>query len=156
MASQGGMGGIREAIVMPVGILGALIGAWIGDQSNGVYFQVGLLTVVGLTGKNSIMIVEFARDRMSHLGEDAITAAYEAAKLRFRPILMTSLAFGLGVVPLVLSTGAGAGARLAIGFATFFGTVTGTLLAIVFVPVFFVLVDRLFSRRQSENAVKTA
>ncbi len=145
---------IAVLLAMPVGILGALIGAQIGGQSNGVYFQVGLLTVVGLTGKNGILIVEFARERMAKLGETAFEAVYEAAKLRFRPILMTSLAFGLGVVPLVVSTGAGAGARQAIGFATFFGTVTGTLLAIVFVPVFFVLVNRLFNRRRSEAAVE--
>ncbi len=144
---------IAVLLAMPVGIVGALLGAWIGGQSNGVYFQVGLLTVVGLTGKNGIMIVEFARERMSHLGESAMDAVYEAAKLRFRPILMTSLAFGLGVLPLVISSGAGAGARQAIGFATFFGTVTGTLLAIVFVPVFFVLVNRLFRRRSPKKEV---
>ncbi|MGY6251720.1 efflux RND transporter permease subunit, partial [Bosea thiooxidans] len=147
---------IAVLLAMPVGILGALLGAWIGVQSNGVYFQVGLLTVVGLTGKNGIMIVEFARERMTKLGETAFEAVCEAARLRFRPILMTSLAFGLGVVPLVISTGAGAGARQAIGFATFFGTVTGTLLAIVFVPVFFVLVDKLFSRRAPKEVAAVA
>ncbi len=143
---------IAVLLAMPVGVLGALIGAWVGGQSNGVYFQVGLLTVVGLTGKNGIMIVEFARDRMVSLGEDALTAVREAARLRFRPILMTSLAFGLGVVPLMLSSGAGAGARTAIGYATFFGTATGTALTIIFVPVFFVIVNRLFSRRQKAVA----
>ncbi len=147
---------IAVLLAMPVGILGALIGAWIGGQSNGVYFQVGLLTVVGLTGKNGIMIVEFARDRMAKLGESAVEAAREASKLRFRPILMTSLAFGLGVLPLVVSSGAGAGARQAIGFATFFGTITGTLLALVFVPVFFVVINRLFSRRRTEDRAVTA
>ncbi|GLS88088.1 multidrug efflux RND transporter permease subunit [Cypionkella aquatica] len=134
-------------LAMPVGVLGALLGALIGGQSNGVYFQVGLLTVVGLTGKNGIMIVEFARERMASMGETAVQAVIEASRLRFRPILMTSLAFGLGVVPLVLSSGAGAGARTAIGYATLFGTITGTALTILFVPVFFVLIDRLFSRR---------
>lgn len=143
---------VAVLLAMPVGILGALLGAWIGGQSNGVYFQVGLLTVVGLTGKNGIMIVEFARDRMLHYGEGAMKAVLEAAKLRFRPILMTSIAFGLGVVPLVISTGAGAGARTAIGFATFFGTVTGTLLAIFFVPVFFVVITGLFRRRGAKLA----
>lgn len=143
---------VAVLLAMPVGILGALLGAWIGGQSNGVYFQVGLLTVVGLTGKNGIMIVEFARERMAQLGESAFEAVCQAAKLRFRPILMTSLAFGLGVIPLVISTGAGAGARQAIGFATFFGTVTGTLLAIVFVPVFFVLISGIFSRRSVKAA----
>lgn len=138
---------IAVLLAMPVGILGALIGAWIGGQSNGVYFQVGLLAIVGLTGKNGIMIVEFARERMRTLGEDAVVAVREAARLRFRPILMTSLAFGLGVVPLVLSSGAGSGAREAIGYATLFGTVIGTTLTVFFVPVFFVLIDRLVTRR---------
>ncbi len=142
-------------LAMPVGVLGALIGAWIGGQSNGVYFQVGLLTVVGLTGKNGIMIVEFARERMASLGESAVEAVTQAAKQRFRPILMTSLAFGLGVVPLVLSSGAGAGARHAIGYATLFGTMTGTALAVIFVPVFFVLINRLFSRGQTKAAIPT-
>ncbi|MDQ2066009.1 efflux RND transporter permease subunit [Xinfangfangia sp. CPCC 101601] len=147
---------ISVILAMPVGVLGTLIGAWIGGQANGVYFQVGMLTVIGLTGKNGIMIVEFARERMSQLGEDAITAAYQAAKLRFRPILMTSLAFGLGVVPLVLSSGAGAGARHAIGYATLYGTISGTLLGIVFVPVFFVLVNKLFNRNRSKAEIATS
>jgi HAE1 family hydrophobic/amphiphilic exporter-1/multidrug efflux pump len=134
-------------LAMPVGILGALIGAWVGGQSNGVYFQVGMLAVVGLTGKNGIMIVEFARERMATLGETALEAVRESARQRFRPILMTSLAFGLGVTPLMLSTGAGAGARTAIGYATLFGTITGTALVILFVPVFFVLITRLLSRK---------
>ncbi|MBO9112749.1 efflux RND transporter permease subunit [Agrobacterium sp. S2/73] len=137
---------IAVLLAMPVGVLGALLGAVIGDQTNGVYFQVGLLTVVGLTGKNGIMIVEFARERMAHTGGNAVDAVLEAAKLRFRPILMTSLAFGLGVVPLIISSGAGAGARHAIGYATFFGTVTGTVLAVIFVPVFFVVVNKIFNR----------
>lgn len=139
-------------LAMPVGVLGALVGAWIGGQTNGVYFQVGLLTVIGLTGKNGIMIVEFARERMASLGESALDAVRKAAELRFRPILMTSLAFGLGVLPLVLSSGAGSGARQAIGFATFFGTIVGTSLTLFFVPVFFVLISRLFSRSKSKQA----
>ncbi|MEH6774503.1 MAG: efflux RND transporter permease subunit, partial [Cereibacter changlensis] len=129
-----------------VGILGALIGAWLGGQANGVYFQVGMLTVVGLTGKNGIMIVEFARDRVAR-GEPILQAIREAAVLRFRPIVMTSLAFTLGVLPLVLSSGAGAGARVAIGFGTFAGTISGTVLGVIFVPVFFVLVNRIFRRK---------
>ncbi|MBZ4690948.1 MAG: transporter, hydrophobe/amphiphile efflux family [Cereibacter sp.] len=138
---------IAVLLAMPVGILGALIGAWLGGQANGVYFQVGMLTVVGLTGKNGIMIVEFARDRVAR-GEPILQAIREAAVLRFRPIVMTSLAFTLGVLPLVLSSGAGAGARVAIGFGTFAGTISGTVLGVIFVPVFFVLVNRLFRRKQ--------
>lgn len=147
---------IAVILAMPVGILGTLIGASLGGQSNGVYFQVGLLTVVGLTGKNGIMIVEFARDRMRHMGESARDAVIAAARLRFRPILMTSMAFSLGVVPLILSTGAGAGAREAIGYATFFGTLTGTALAIFFVPLFFVLTDLVFGRRKRAKAQAAA
>ncbi|KQB15909.1 efflux RND transporter permease subunit [Rhodobacter capsulatus] len=144
---------VAVILAMPVGIIGALVGAWLGGQANGVYFQVGLLTVVGLTGKNGIMIVEFARERMRSLGEDALTAAVEAARLRFRPILMTSLAFTLGVVPLILSTGAGAGAREAIGYTTLFGTLTGTGLAIFFVPLFFRLTNAAFARRSRAQTV---
>ncbi len=144
---------IAVILAMPVGIVGALIGALIGNQANGVYFQVGLLTVVGLTGKNGIMIVEFARDRMQQFGETAREAVVQAARLRFRPILMTSLAFGLGVVPLVLSSGAGSGARHAIGYAVLAGTISGTLLGIFFVPVFFVLIDALFNRRRKVAAI---
>ncbi|AMY68761.1 efflux RND transporter permease subunit [Frigidibacter mobilis] len=147
---------IAVLLAMPVGILGALVGAWVGGQSNGVYFQVGLLTIVGLTGKNGIMIVEFARERMSSLGETAVEAVRAATRLRFRPILMTSMAFGLGVVPLVLSTGAGSGAREAIGYATLFGTIIGTTLTLFFVPVFFVLIDRVFSRRPKTPAAVAA
>ncbi|MEL5877326.1 efflux RND transporter permease subunit [Cereibacter sphaeroides] len=146
---------IAVLLAMPVGILGALLGAWAGHQANGVYFQVGLLTVVGLTGKNGIMIVEFARSRLAQ-GEPLLEAIRHAAVLRFRPILMTSLAFSLGVVPLVLSTGAGAGARRAIGDGILGGTITGTLLGIVFVPVFFVLVNSLFRRRKTAPAAATA
>ncbi|MCE6960720.1 efflux RND transporter permease subunit [Cereibacter sphaeroides] len=137
---------IAVLLAMPVGILGALLGAWFGAQANGVYFQVGLLTVVGLTGKNGIMIVEFARSRLAR-GETLPEAIRQAALLRFRPILMTSLAFSLGVVPLVLSTGAGAGARRAIGDGILGGTITGTVLGIIFVPVFFVLATGLFRRK---------
>lgn len=147
---------IAVLLAMPVGILGALIGAWIGGQSNGVYFQVGLLTIVALTGKNGILIVEFARDRVNGLGESAVDAVRAAARLRFRPILMTSLAFGLGVVPLVLSTGAGSGAREAIGYATLFGTIIGTTLTVFFVPVFFVLINRLFVRGKQMPAAIAA
>ncbi|WP_442772876.1 efflux RND transporter permease subunit [Paenirhodobacter enshiensis] len=139
-------------LAMPVGIIGVLLGALLGGQSNGVYFQVGMLTVVGLTGKNGILIVEFARERMRDFGETAVQAAIQAAKLRFRPILMTSMAFCLGVVPLVLSTGAGAGARQAIGYATLFGTLSGTFLAIFIVPLFFVIVSWVFERRGSRKA----
>ncbi len=133
-------------LAMPIGVLGALVGAWLGGFQNGVFFQVGLLTVIGLTGKNAILIVEFARDRME-AGESLFEAATHAAKLRFRPIIMTSMAFSLGVLPLVISTGAGAGGRNAIGAGVFGGTVSATVLGVLFVPLFFVVVMRLFRRK---------
>ncbi|EPX79620.1 efflux RND transporter permease subunit [Salipiger mucosus] len=134
-------------LAMPIGVLGTMGAAyWFGFQ-NGVFFQVGLLTVIGLTGKNAILIVEFARDRFE-AGEDLYLAVREAAKQRFRPIIMTSLAFSLGVVPLALSTGAGAGGRTAVGFAVLGGTITGTVLGVLFVPLFFVLVQQVFGRKR--------
>lgn len=132
-------------LAMPIGIVGALTGAWIGGFENGVFFQVGLLTVVGLTGKNAILIVEFARDRYE-TGESIFEAVTEAARQRFRPIVMTSMAFSLGVLPLVLSSGAGSGGRNAIGSGVLSGTISGTVLGVVFVPLFFVIVTRLFGR----------
>jgi len=130
---------------MPIGIVGALTGAWLGGFENGVFFQVGLLTVIGLTGKNAILIVEFARDRHA-AGEGMFDAVIEAARQRFRPIIMTSMAFSLGVLPLVLSSGAGSGGRNAIGSGVLSGTISGTVLGVIFVPVFFVIVTRLFGR----------
>ncbi len=129
-------------LAMPIGILGAVVGAWLGGFENGVFFQVGLLTVIGLTGKNAILIVEFARERFE-AGETLRRAATEAARLRFRPIIMTSMAFSLGVLPLVISTGAGSGGRTAIGSGVMGGTISATVLGVLFVPVFFVIVARI-------------
>ncbi|WP_420407190.1 efflux RND transporter permease subunit [Hoeflea sp.] len=137
-------------LAMPVGILGALLWTLYGGYQNGVFFQVGLLTVVGLTGKNAILIVEFARDRYE-AGESLFDAVREAARQRFRPIIMTSMAFSLGVLPLVISTGAGSGGRNAIGTSVLGGTISGTVLGILFVPLFFVLVTR-----RRNGAEKTA
>ena len=122
---------------------------------NDVYFQVGMLTTIGLVSKNAILIVEFAK-MLYDAGEDLITASLDAVKLRFRPIVMTSLAFGLGVVPLVLAHGAGAGAQNAIGMAVLGGIITGTILCVGFVPMFYVVVNRLFRtrRRQLPEDVK--
>ena len=132
-------------LAMPIGIVGALTGAWLGGFENGVFFQVGLLTVIGLTGKNAILIVEFARER-HEAGERVIEAVATAARQRFRPIIMTSMAFSLGVLPLVLSSGAGSGGRNAIGSGVLGGTISGTVLGVIFVPLFFVIVSRLFRR----------
>ncbi|KAF1018776.1 MAG: Multidrug/solvent efflux pump membrane transporter MepB [Paracidovorax wautersii] len=136
-------------LVVPLGVLGALIGAILTWKMNDVYFQVGLLTTIGLASKNAILIVEFAKD-LYERGMSLVDAALEAARLRLRPILMTSLAFVLGVVPLVLGSGAGAGAQNALGNAVVGGMLSGTLLSIFFVPLFFVLVLRLFKRKPAE------
>ena len=129
-------------LAMPIGIAGALVGAWLGGFQNGVYFQVALLTVIGLTGKNAILIVEFARERME-AGDPLFAGVVEASKQRFRPILMTSMAFSLGVLPLVLSSGAGSGGRTAMGSGVLGGTISATVLGVLFVPVFFVVIHRL-------------
>ncbi|RMC34224.1 efflux RND transporter permease subunit [Paracoccus alkanivorans] len=133
-------------LVMPIGVLGALVGAYLGKFDNGVFFQVGLLTVIGLTGKNAILIVEFAREQ-SQAGVPLFNAVVEAARQRFRPIIMTSIAFSLGVLPLVLSTGAGANGRNAIGATVMGGTLAATALGILFAPLFFVLMRRLLGRK---------
>ncbi|WP_299910981.1 efflux RND transporter permease subunit [uncultured Paracoccus sp.] len=133
-------------LVMPIGVLGALLGAWLGGFENGVFFQVGLLTVIGLTGKNAILIVEFAREQVQ-AGVPLYRAVVEAARQRFRPIIMTSIAFSLGVLPLVLSTGAGANGRNAIGSTVLGGTVLASILGILFAPMFFVLMRKLLRRK---------
>ena len=136
-------------LAMPIGILGALVAAWLGGFDNGVFFQVALLTVVGLTGKNAILIVEFARERMDS-GDKLLDAVKIAARQRFRPIVMTSMAFSLGVTPLVLSTGAGSGGRQAIGSGVLGGTISATVIGVLFVPLFFVLVVRLFGGKRNK------
>ncbi|WP_313136322.1 efflux RND transporter permease subunit [Paracoccus jeotgali] len=133
-------------LVMPIGVLGALLGAVLGGFDNGVFFQVGLLTVIGLTGKNAILIVEFAREQ-SEAGVPLFRAVVEAARQRFRPIIMTSIAFSLGVLPLALSTGAGANGRNAIGATVLGGTLLATVLGILFAPLFYVLMRRLLGRK---------
>jgi HAE1 family hydrophobic/amphiphilic exporter-1/multidrug efflux pump len=129
-------------LAMPIGVLGTLLAAWLGGFENGVFFQVGLLTVIGLTGKNAILIVEFAREQIE-AGSPVVEAAIDAARQRFRPIIMTSMAFSLGVVPLVLSTGAGSGGRQAIGAGVLGGTISATVIGVLFVPLFFVVIARL-------------
>ncbi len=132
---------VSVIMVVPLGLLGAAVAVWLRGLENDVYFQVGLLTTMGLAAKNAILIVEFA-EQAEKQGKSAREAALEAARLRLRPILMTSLAFIFGVLPLAVSTGAGAQSRIAIGTAVIGGMITGTVLAIFFVPLFFVLVRR--------------
>ncbi|CAM4155406.1 MULTISPECIES: efflux RND transporter permease subunit [Lelliottia] len=133
-------------LVVPLGVIGALLGASLRGLNNDVYFQVGLLTTIGLSAKNAILIVEFAKDLMEKEGKGVIEATLEASRMRLRPILMTSLAFILGVLPLVISQGAGSGAQNAVGTGVMGGMLSATLLAIFFVPVFFVVVRRRFNR----------
>ena len=138
-------------LVVPLGVVGALLAATFRGLTNDVYFQVGLLTTIGLSAKNAILIVEFAKDLMEKEGKGLIEATLEAVRMRLRPILMTSLAFILGVMPLVISSGAGSGAQNAVGTGVMGGMVTATILAIFFVPVFFVVVRRRFSKKTGIN-----
>ncbi|WP_394791719.1 efflux RND transporter permease subunit [Rhodoferax sp.] len=138
-------------LVVPLGVLGTLLAAMLTWKMNDVYFQVGLLTTVGLASKNAILIVEFAKDLVAQ-GMGAAEAALMAARMRLRPILMTSLAFVLGVLPLMLNKGAGAGAQNALGTAVVGGMLSGTVLAIFFVPLFYVVVQRLFKARPAAAA----
>ncbi len=137
-------------LAVPLGVLGALLATYFRGLENDVYFQVGLLTTIGLSAKNAILIVEFAKQRVDS-GMELIPAALEAARLRLRPILMTSLAFILGVLPLAVSTGAGANSRHAIGTGVLGGMVSATALALVFIPLFFVLIYRLFGKKPDRN-----
>jgi HAE1 family hydrophobic/amphiphilic exporter-1/multidrug efflux pump len=129
-------------LAVPFGVFGALLAVWVTGQTNDIFFQIGMVTLIGLSAKNAILIVEFAKRRYEH-GMSAIDAAIEAARLRFRPIIMTSMAFIGGVLPLVLATGAGAASRHSIGIGVFGGMLAATFMAIFFVPLFFVLIEKL-------------
>lgn len=137
-------------LVVPLGILGAVVAVMLRGISNDVYFQVGLLTTVGVSARNAILIVEFAKDLQAQ-GKELLEATLEAVRLRLRPILMTSLAFIFGVMPLALSDGAGAASRNAIGTSVIGGMIGGTVLAIFFVPLFFYVVRRIFPPKQAEE-----
>ena len=142
---------LAVVLVVPLGVLGVLLATLMRGYANDVYFQVGLITIIGLSAKNAILIIEFAKDLQAQ-GKSVIESALAAAHLRFRPIVMTSLAFTLGVLPLALSTGAGSASQRAIGTGVIGGILTGTTLAVVFVPIFFVVVRSLFkgSKRQQQ------
>jgi multidrug efflux pump len=139
-------------LAVPLGVLGALAAAYFRGMDNDVYFQVGLLTTVGLSAKNAILIVEFAKS-LHDDGMDLLAATVEACRMRLRPILMTSFAFMLGVFPLVISSGAGANSRHAIGTGVFGGMLSATILAIFFIPLFFVVVMKVFGTRQAKKNV---
>ena len=138
---------IAVMLVVPLGIIGALAATSMRGLSNDVYFQVGLLTTIGLAAKNAILIVEFAKE-LHEQGRSLTDAAIEACRMRLRPIIMTSLAFGLGVVPLAIASGAGSGSQHAIGTGVIGGMATATILAIFWVPLFFVTVSSLFTGKK--------
>ena len=142
-------------LVVPLGVLGVLLATLTRGMANDVYFQIGLVTIIGLSAKNAILIVEFAKDLQAQ-GKSVIEAALEAAHLRFRPIIMTSLAFTLGVVPLFIASGASSASQRAIGTGVIGGMITGTVLAVVFVPVFFVLVRSFFKGSERQRKIYAA
>jgi len=146
---------IAILLVLPLGIIGGVIASMLRGLSNDVYFQIGLLTTLGLTTKNAILIVQFAKARVEQ-GLGLVEATLEGSRLRLRPIVMTSLAFGFGVMPLALNTGAGAGAMNAIGTAVLGGMITGTILVILFSPLFYVLIEKTFGKRKPQPASETA
>ncbi len=148
---------VAVILVVPLGVIGVLLGTLLRGYANDVYFQVGLITIIGLSAKNAILIIEFAKDLQAQ-GKSVVEAALAAAHLRFRPIIMTSLAFTLGVLPLFLATGAGSASQRAIGTGVVGGMLTGTVLAVIFVPVFFVVVRTLFkgSERQRRHDAEQA
>jgi multidrug efflux pump len=148
---------IAVMLVVPLGIIGALAATSMRGLSNDVYFQVGLLTTIGLASKNAILIVEFAKE-LHEQGRSLTDAAIEACRMRLRPIIMTSLAFGLGVVPLAIASGAGSGSQHAIGTGVIGGMTTATILAIFWVPLFFVTISSLFKGKKTttSNAAEAA
>ncbi|QDF65340.1 efflux RND transporter permease subunit [Shewanella sp. SNU WT4] len=141
-------------LVVPLGVIGALLATYGRGLNNDVFFQVGLLTTVGLATKNAILIVEFAKEYYEK-GAGLVEATLHAVRVRLRPILMTSLAFGLGVVPLAISTGVGSGAQNAIGTGVLGGMMSSTFLGIFFIPLFFVIVERIFSHRERKGKEST-
>jgi multidrug efflux pump len=142
---------VSVIMVVPIGVLGALASSSLFSMSNDLYFQVGLLTTIGLSAKNAILIVEFARD-LTGEGMGALEAAVEAAKMRLRPIIMTSMAFVLGVLPLALAHGAGAASQKAIGIGVIGGMITATFLATFMIPMFFVLISEKFKSKKPQHA----
>ena len=145
---------ISILLALPLGVIGGVIGSTLRGLPNDVYFQIGLLTTLGLTTKNAILIVQFAKARVEQ-GKELIEATLEGAKLRLRPIVMTWLAFGFGVMPLAFATGAGAGAQKAIGTAVLGGVVTSTFLVTIFAPLFYVMIEKTFGKNNQPKAAKS-
>ncbi|HEX8449286.1 MAG TPA: efflux RND transporter permease subunit, partial [Allosphingosinicella sp.] len=141
---------VAVLLVVPLGVLGALLFGLVRGMAMDVYFNIGIITIIGLSAKNAILIVEYAKDLEAE-GRDVVEATLEAVRLRFRPILMTSLAFILGVLPLVISTGAGSAGRRALGSGVMGGMITATALGLFFIPLFFVAVRTLLARRKARS-----
>jgi len=142
---------ISILLVLPLGVIGGILASSLRGMANDVYFQIALLTTLGLTTKNAILIVQFAKGGVEQ-GMGLIEATLKGVKLRFRPIVMTSLAFGFGILPLTFTTGAGAGAQNAIGTGVLGGMITATILVLVFVPLFYVLIEKIFGRKQRQQS----
>jgi len=138
---------IANLLMLPLGVFGAALATWSRGMHNDVYFQIGFLTTLGLTTKNAILIIQFAQERMAH-GEGLVEATLGAVRVRFRPVIMTSLAFFFGVLPLAIASGAGAGAMNAIGTAVTGGMLSATFIDLFYIPLLFVVVSRLFGRKQ--------
>lgn len=145
---------IAVLMILPLGVIGGFIASTLRGLPSDVYFQIGLLNTLGLATKNAILIVQFAKDRLEQ-GMGLIEAALQAVKLRLRPILMTSITTGLAVLPLALNTGAGAGAMNAIGTAVLGGMITGTILVVLFAPLFYVLIEKIFGKQKKREAAKS-
>jgi HAE1 family hydrophobic/amphiphilic exporter-1 len=137
-------------LMLPLGLFGATLATSLRGLHNDVYFQIGFLTTLGLTTKNAILIIQFARERLAH-GEGLMEATLGAVRVRFRPVIMTSLAFFFGVLPLAIATGAGAGAMKAIGTAVTGGMLSATFIDLFYIPLFFVLVSRMFKGMQPQQ-----
>ena len=135
--------------MLPLGVFGALMATWLRGLHNDVFFQIGFLTTLGLSTKNAILIIQFTKERIAR-GQGLIEATLGAARVRFRPVIMTSLAFFFGVLPLAIATGAGAGAMKAIGTAVIGGMLSATFIDLLYIPLFFVLVSRLFKVKQPQ------
>jgi len=141
---------LTNMLMLPLGVFGAMLATWSRGLHNDVYFQIGFLTTLGLTTKNAILIIQFARERLAH-GEGLMEATLGAVRVRFRPVIMTSLAFFFGVLPLAIATGAGAGAMKAIGTAVTGGMMSATFIDLFYIPLLFVVVSRVFKREQSQE-----
>ena len=139
---------ISVLLILPLGVIGGFITSHFRGLPNDVYFQIGMMTTLGLATKNAILIVQFAKEGVEDEGMGLVEAALRAVRLRLRPILMTSLTTGIAVLPMAFSTGAGAGAMVAIGTVVLGGMFTGTILVVLFAPLFYVLIEKTFGKKK--------